>query len=238
VHDDLPSMDNDDFRRNKESTHKKYGEWKAILIGDGLLNISYQFLSKIKKTNPERVLELIKVFSHSMGPKGLIHGQTLDLSNEMKLNFYNTVLTHKLKTARLIQVSILGGTYLAIPKNRKIEKILWKLGEDIGIIFQLLDDLSELSERNLSKHEKEINPWLIQPNEALIETEFRILSLLKILEFMNMVNTNKILSNYFEKMNLTFLENIENINLNINCEIDLNPMMKALERLCLLYKIT
>jgi len=119
LHDDLPCMDDDQIRRGKACTHLVYGEWKALLAGDGLLNVSYQLLSKLKN---KRSNDLFRFYSWSTGPKGLIHGQVLDLSNEMNLSFENTLRTHELKTARLFQVAILGSAILSQPKNIKIEK--------------------------------------------------------------------------------------------------------------------
>ena len=110
IHDDLPAMDDDCERRGRPSSHIKFNEWKAILAGDGLLNASYQLLSKISH---QELRNLLKVFSWALGPKGLIQGQVLDLSGEMKNSFQNIVHTHKLKTSRLIQVSLLGGHFLS-----------------------------------------------------------------------------------------------------------------------------
>ena len=97
LHDDLPCMDDDDERRGKPSTHIKFGEWQSLLTGDGLLNISYRLLSKIQSRNLNTILS---IYSHALGPKGLIHGQVLDLSEEMNNNFSTLLLTHELKTAR------------------------------------------------------------------------------------------------------------------------------------------
>lgn len=77
VHDDLPCMDNDTIRRGKATTHLIYGEWAALLVGDGLLNLSYQLLSKIRA---ECLGDLIRFISWGVGPKGLIQGQVMDLS--------------------------------------------------------------------------------------------------------------------------------------------------------------
>lgn len=229
VHDDLPSMDNDDFRRGRESTHKKFGEWKAILIGDGLLNISYQFLSKIKLENVNNQQLLLKLFAHSMGPKGLIHGQTLDLSHEMTESFQNTLLTHQLKTARLIQYSLVAGAILAENCNSKKLKEIWRYGESIGILFQLLDDLSELVDEKLTQHELDVNPWLKFKNETNSSTLKRLETLIKQNEKLNLVETKKYLSVYFNKMNQTFKTNKNTIEK--HAKIDLIPVMSLLDRL-------
>ncbi len=229
VHDDLPSMDNDDFRRGKESTHKKFGEWKAILIGDGLLNISYQFISKINLDSPIQTLRLMKLFSHAMGPKGLIHGQTLDLSHEMTNSFSNTLLTHQLKTARLIQMALVGGAIVSNKATNKMLKDIWRYGESVGILFQLLDDLSELAEESLSQHEKDVNPWLKYPTPTYESTVNRLALITKQNENLNLHETKKYLANYFKKMNDIFKANKATIE--VHSKIDLIPVMTLLERL-------
>lgn len=229
VHDDLPSMDNDDIRRGKESTHKKYGEWRAILIGDGLLNISYQFLSKINLESPIQTLRLMKLFSHAMGPKGLIHGQTLDLSHEMTTSFPNTLLTHQLKTARLIQISLVGGAIVSNKASNKMLKDIWRYGESIGILFQLLDDLSELAEQNLSQHEKDVNPWLKFQSSTNESTLKRLEQITKQNEKLNLIETKKYLAKYFKKMNDVFKANQSTIE--GHGKIDLIPVMTLLNRL-------
>jgi geranylgeranyl pyrophosphate synthase len=141
-------MDNDDVRRGRATTHKKFGEWNAILTGDLLLNLSYQLIFSIRNLSEKELQMLGKIFSHSLGGKGLIHGQYLDLSKEMNSSLDSLILTHKLKTARLIQVALIGGAILSgHSENSELKKIA-KLGENIGIIFQLLDDLSELKDKN------------------------------------------------------------------------------------------
>lgn len=162
IHDDMPCMDDDDERRGRASTHKKFGQWQALLSGDGLLNASYSILSKIKSNNMANVLNYC---TWALGPKGLILGQALDLSGKMTESFPDLILTHKLKTARLIQASLVSSFLLIPEENLSITrdlnslKKLHKLGEHMGVAFQLLDDLCELVDEELSKHESEVNPW-------------------------------------------------------------------------------
>jgi len=229
VHDDLPSMDNDDYRRGKESTHKKFGEWQAILIGDGLLNISYQFLSKINLESPQQLITLIKVFAHSMGPKGLIHGQNLDLSHEMTKNFPNTLLTHQLKTARLIQMALLGGAIISNKASFPTLKKIWRYGESIGILFQLLDDLSELADEKLSAHELDVNPWLKFQKQTHESTLKRLELINQQNADLNLLETKNYLSIYFKKMNNTFKDHQTTIE--GHAKIDLAPVMTLLDRL-------
>jgi geranylgeranyl pyrophosphate synthase len=204
IHDDLPSMDNDTVRRGKPCTHLAYGEWQALLAGDGLLNLSYQLLSKIKN---ERTLPLMKFFSWALGPKGLIHGQVMDLSHEMTVNLENTIRTHELKTARLIQVAILGSAILASKKDFDREKKLWKYSRLLGINFQLIDDLSELSEAVLSDHEKDVSPWLHHPQKTLELTVNGLKSFADLSSELRMIETNSIVKDYYSKMLKTISEN-------------------------------
>ncbi len=203
LHDDLPCMDNDLIRRNKPCTHIAYSEWQALLAGDGLLNISYQLISKMKHP---RALELLKLFSWACGPKGLIHGQSLDLSHEMSLSFQNILRTHELKTARLIQVAILGSALLSSESpnrspNRSLEKKLFSYSKFLGINFQLIDDLSELVDNDLSPHELEVNPWLKFTHETL-QTTLELLVKFEDLrvELSMLKETNKVVSDYYKKM--------------------------------------
>ncbi|MBC7540916.1 MAG: polyprenyl synthetase family protein [Bacteriovorax sp.] len=229
IHDDLPCMDDDTVRRGKACTHLVYGEWQALLAGDGLLNLSYQLLCKSKH---ERILDLMRFFSWALGPKGLIHGQVMDLSEEMTKSFENTLRTHELKTARLIQVAILGSSMLTSTKNTKREKNLWKFSKHLGINFQLIDDLSELSEETLSEHETAVNPWLHHTEETYLETiksleKFNLLSL----ELM-LTNTNKIISEYYQKMLsiITLKQVTIEKHLNKNKKIDLFPVILLLKQ--------
>ncbi len=195
LHDDLPCMDDDDERRGKPAAHIKFGEWQSLLTGDGLLNISYRLLSKIKTNNLNTVLS---IYSHALGPKGLIHGQVLDLSEEMNNNFATVVFTHELKTARLIQVSLLLSYLINSKESIQYRKCIniAKLGKAIGIIFQLLDDLSELTQEHIGSHEYSINPWLKFFDESLKELDHQtkkmnsIIKLYKLDKLLEVVNSH------------------------------------------------
>ena len=122
IHDDLPSMDNDDFRRGKPTLHKKFGEAVAILAGDALLILAFSILSGIKNRNIS--LLVMKKITDSIGLKGVIGGQGLDIkymskkktkSLESKIN--------SLKTAKLFQVSLTSGAIIAHASSIKIKKL-------------------------------------------------------------------------------------------------------------------
>lgn len=222
LHDDLPCMDNDTTRRGKPCTHLVYGEWQALLAGDGLLNLSYQLLTK---SNHPRTLELIRFFSWALGPKGLIHGQVLDLSLEMTSSFENTLRTHELKTARLIQVAILGSAIITHDKNSAREKKLWKFSKLLGINFQMIDDLSELAEATLSEHEQSVNPWLANPEIAARETIKGLTSFNLLSQDLKLGNTNKIVSEYYTKMLSIITSNQATIENHLNKKIELAPVI-------------
>lgn len=229
IHDDLPCMDNDTLRRGKPCTHIAHGEWKALLAGDGLLNLSYQLLSKIKN---QRTLELLQFFSWALGPKGLIHGQVLDLSHEMTLTFENTLRTHELKTARLIQVAILGSAMLAQTKNSKLEKKLWRYSRLLGINFQLIDDLSELIQGELGQHEKDVNPWLHHPKKALNETLKNLESFNQLTLELELNETTKMIKNYYEKMLEELSSHQSTIERHLDNQIDILPIILMMKGFC------
>ena len=223
LHDDLPCMDNDLERRGKPCTHIAYNEWMALLTGDGLLNLSYQLLAKI--SHP-RAIDLLKFFSWALGPKGLIHGQVMDLSNEMCLSFENTLRTHELKTARLIQVAILGSALIALEnKETSQEKNLWKYAKHLGVNFQLIDDLSELAEKDLSDHEKMVNPWIHFRLQSFQATLNGLLKFAELSSELKLQNTNRIVKDYYQKMLQIIEKGQDNINLHLKGEIDLTPVI-------------
>ncbi|MEC8624141.1 MAG: polyprenyl synthetase family protein [Bdellovibrionota bacterium] len=241
VHDDLPCMDDDDFRRNKPSAHKAYGEWKALLAGDGLLNISYELLSKVYSPHLNLIL---KIITRCLGPKGLIQGQVLDLSHETLKSFDSIKEVHELKTARLIQVALLT-SYLVIesPKDNlsfkyRISLELLKLGKAMGLAFQFIDDLSELTSENLTKHELEINPWLNHSRKVLGELSSNLIKIENIIEKRKLYQFDVTFKEYIFKMNKAITSNIGNILKNFEAhqkdklqEKDLVPIMRLLQRI-------
>lgn len=197
VHDDLPAMDNDLIRRGKPSTHAAFGEWKAILAGDALLIYSFEELMKID--HPE-LKNIHRLFSWATGAKGLISGQFRDLAAQGKASFEETVRIHELKTARLIQIAMVGTYYLSTPKkNLKSTIEFLRLGREIGVSFQLLDDLNELTDETISAHEKEINPFLISPEAGQKELFLSIERLQKIILKNRLTNLDSMLKDYFKK---------------------------------------
>lgn len=143
VHDDLPCMDDDQYRRGRLSVHARFGQWQAVLGGDALLNLSYDFLGRVEHKN---AYQLRKFASWSMGARGLIFGQYLDLQNFAGNDFMNHIRVHELKTSRLIVLSLMGAYYLAVRQDLNLFKDIFRLGQAIGVVFQLQDDWQDYTQ--------------------------------------------------------------------------------------------
>jgi geranylgeranyl pyrophosphate synthase len=194
VHDDLPSMDNDLMRRGKPSTHAKFGEWKAILTGDALLIASFNEVSKIQHP---RFQEIFKLMTWATGAKGLVEGQFRDLEANGNTNTLDVVRIHELKTGRLIQLSTLGA-YLLTGNTCYRGKIdFLRLGKNIGVTFQLLDDLCELTSKEVSPHEMKINPFIHSGSEALNYLKTTHASIGEITKKYQLHHVDSMLKDYF-----------------------------------------
>ncbi|MFH2124059.1 MAG: polyprenyl synthetase family protein [Pseudomonadota bacterium] len=143
IHDDLPAMDNDDLRRGKPTSHTLYGEAGAILAGDGLLTWAFDLLSNQGKNSlpPEQQLKIIHLIARAAGSLGMVGGQALDIDNENKEFPFETLrVIHRSKTGALITASILAGA-IAAGADQAQQKALTRYGEQIGLAFQIVDDL-------------------------------------------------------------------------------------------------
>lgn len=142
IHDDLPAMDNDDLRRGKQTSHKKYGEAAAILAGDSLLTFAFELLSTpVSALADNRRLRIIQLIARAAGPEGMVGGQYLDISNENRSYPFELLDTiHKSKTGALIACSILSGA-IGAGANAEQEEELGKYGILLGLAFQIVDDL-------------------------------------------------------------------------------------------------
>ena len=144
IHDDLPSMDNDDFRRGKKSTHKVFGEATAILAGNSLLTLAFEILSSnYINIAPKSKVNLIHALASSAGYAGIAGGQFLDLKFEkMKISKNLIIDMQNKKTGELISFCLES---IAILANKNTERrFLKKIGLDIGLLFQITDDLLDL----------------------------------------------------------------------------------------------
>ncbi len=155
VHDDLPAMDNDEYRRGRKTTHVVYGEAFAILAGDALLNMAFETAIKAfslrvagEDINPGLLLGIAKalnVLAHKAGIHGMIGGQTADIAAEEKeqIVLEELLYIHENKTAALIQASMMIGAILAGAGEREIERIE-KCAYNVGIAFQIQDDILDV----------------------------------------------------------------------------------------------
>lgn len=144
IHDDLPSMDNDDYRRGKLTNHKVYGEALAILAGDGLLTYSFGELTRLKEVSAENKLELIHLLSMAAGAEGMVGGQVLDIESERKtVSVEELEKIHLNKTGALLSFSIEAGAILACATANQ-RQALREFGYHIGLAFQIQDDILDI----------------------------------------------------------------------------------------------
>jgi geranylgeranyl diphosphate synthase type II len=147
IHDDLPAMDNDDFRRGKPTNHKVYGEDIAILAGDGLLSYAFEYVAdKTPNVPADRVLQVIVRLGKAVGAEGLVGGQVVDLQSEGKadvsIETLNYIHTHK--TGALLEVCVVSGAILAGATAAEITK-LSRYAQNIGLAFQIVDDILDIT---------------------------------------------------------------------------------------------
>src|SRR5579884_1228171 len=142
IHDDLPAMDNDDFRRGQPSCHKKFNEAIAILAGDALLTFAFEVLARCDAFPSDRMQQVIHMISRASGCQtGMIAGQVFDLEGEHRpIHEVDVEQIHRAKTAALITASVTAGGYLGGARDREM-KALTRFGECIGLAFQIVDDI-------------------------------------------------------------------------------------------------
>ncbi|MBQ7972699.1 MAG: polyprenyl synthetase family protein [Lachnospiraceae bacterium] len=147
IHDDLPAMDNDDYRRGRLTNHKQFDEATAILAGDGLLNLAFELVadSMASEENAEMLMRKSKAFrklSNKAGIYGMIGGQMADIQAEQKTEVTKEELLfiHKNKTAALIQAALTIGAVLAGATEEQVMK-MEQIGYNIGVAFQIQDDI-------------------------------------------------------------------------------------------------
>ncbi|MDE6181967.1 MAG: polyprenyl synthetase family protein [Eubacteriales bacterium] len=146
IHDDLPAMDNDDFRRGMPTCHKKFGEAMGILAGDALLNIAFEIMTEYINENFEKkyvkaMLEIAK----ASGSRGMIGGQVADIFAENnEISKEELLYIHENKTGKLIMASIISGAIISNANEKEIEK-LKEIGYKLGIAFQIQDDILDIT---------------------------------------------------------------------------------------------
>ena len=175
VHDDLPCMDDDDLRRGQPTLHKKYSEATAVLAGDAMQSLAIQIILDDHKLSNELKVSIVKLLMEKIGYEGMILGQALDISFEQEsVNKDEIIQMNYLKTGLLIEFCILAPLMVA-----KQSKKQWtEIARNIGIAFQLIDDLLDLEEseeslgkatnKDHSKNKKNL-PLLVGPTETTNE---------------------------------------------------------------------
>jgi geranylgeranyl diphosphate synthase, type II len=147
IHDDLPAMDNDDFRRGRPTCHKVYGEDVAILAGDALLAYAYEYVaSHTVGVDPTRVVQVIGLLAESVGANGLAGGQVMDLDsegrNDVSLDDLTWIHTHK--TATLLRVSVAAGAILGGASDDDVARVS-QFAVKTGLAFQIADDVLDMT---------------------------------------------------------------------------------------------
>ena len=158
IHDDLPAMDNDEYRRGKKTTHVVYGEAMAILAGDALLNYAYETAAKAFDLDPgnPRVGKAFQILAAKTGLDGMIGGQSVDVEYVDKpLTQEQLFFIYKLKTSALIEASMMIGAVLAGATQEETEKIE-RIARNVGLAFQIQDDILDVvgEEETLGKPTK------------------------------------------------------------------------------------
>ena len=146
VHDDLPAMDNDEYRRGRKTTHIVYGEAMGILAGDALLNYALETVAEAfdKSTDLRRTAKALQILSRKAGIYGMIGGQTVDVEEENKgISFDTLMYIHNNKTAALIECAMMIGAVLAGASEDEVATIE-KIANKVGIAFQIEDDILDV----------------------------------------------------------------------------------------------
>ncbi|MDD6192780.1 MAG: polyprenyl synthetase family protein [Lachnospiraceae bacterium] len=170
VHDDLPAMDDDEFRRGKPTTHAKFGETMGILAGDGLLNYAFETALSaldIEPGNP-RVAKALQVLANKSGVYGMIGGQVVDVESEKQYGISKNRLDfiYELKTGALIEASMMIGAILGGASSEEVDKIE-QVAKKIGLAFQIQDDVldvigdKETLGKNVGSDEKNQKPTYV-----------------------------------------------------------------------------
>ncbi len=156
IHDDLPCIDDDDFRRGKPSNHKVFGEAIAVLAGDALLISGFNLIiknSEVKEIKNQSILKLIKEISFYIGTENMLGGQVEDISlKDEDITQEDLINLYMKKTAALICISIRAGAILCGANQRQL-KALSRYGENMGLAFQIIDDMLDImqDQRDIGK---------------------------------------------------------------------------------------
>lgn len=145
IHDDLPAMDNDDYRRGKPTNHKVFGDGIAVLAGDALLTLAFEVMLRQEGAAPETLVTVVSEMSRAAGPYGMVGGQVLDLEGEgRRLDLAALRKIHMGKTGALFCAAIRSGAILAGAKEEELAA-LTLYAERFGLAFQITDDILDVT---------------------------------------------------------------------------------------------
>ena len=165
IHDDLPAMDNDDVRRGQPTTHVKYSEDLAILAGDALQPLAFEWLTVGNVISTQIKVQLVQKLAQAAGPQGMVAGQVLDMAatNAVEIDLVDVIKIHNLKTGALIAYSAEAGGILA-DVDVSVVEILRRFGLAYGLAFQIQDDLNDLEQDG--DEDKQSYPAILGHNGA------------------------------------------------------------------------
>ena len=147
IHDDLPAMDNDDYRRGRLTNHKVYGEDIAILAGDGLLAYAFEYVAeKTQNVSADKIVKVLGILGKAVGANGLVGGQVMDLDCEGKSDVTANTLSfiHRRKTGALLEACVSSGAVLAGATEDDLQR-LSIYAQNIGLAFQIIDDILDVT---------------------------------------------------------------------------------------------
>jgi len=146
VHDDLPCMDNDDYRRGRPTSHKVYGEALAMLAGDAMLALAFELIAENAKTVPvERIVPVLRLVAHATGTAGMVGGQVVDIESEgREIDYQDLQFIHAHKTGALLTASVLSGAILCGADQAHVEALTC-YGQSVGLAFQIADDILDIT---------------------------------------------------------------------------------------------
>ena len=145
IHDDLPAMDNDDYRRGKLTNHKVYGDGMAVLAGDALLTLAFEVIARQKHTDPATLLRVVQEISTAAGMNGMVGGQAIDLESEgHRIPMQELQKRHMGKTGALFRAALRSGAILAGATDGQLAA-LTSYAEGFGLAFQITDDILDVT---------------------------------------------------------------------------------------------
>jgi geranylgeranyl diphosphate synthase, type II len=145
IHDDLPAMDDDDFRRGQPTSHKKFGEAIAILTGDSLMTEAFSVASSRRRTHPRETAECVHELARAAGAVGMVGGQVIDIeATNKKITVEHLEALHRAKTGELLLVSVRVGARMGGADDGALER-LSAYGRALGLAFQIVDDVLDIT---------------------------------------------------------------------------------------------